>query len=255
MDLNATITTIQETAKQAAGVKTTPLFDGRKLLLEQNGERQILDALPAIRRHTVTRLNDILNAVERYAKAGGTIWHNTEAVVLLNSDAANLDRVTLPLNYCEQFKSVWAIKAGVAMDQKTLVHWLRHAMHGTGVETLIPIFRKIEFDRSGRSGGNLKHGDESFGRSIEEKVVNAVDVPEGFTVEIPCFDIADLKRTYHVDLTVDIDIQQEKFILTPLPDQITRAVQQAEDDIHDYLRAELEKIEDLGSVQVFYGAP
>lgn len=252
---NDTLQTIQQTAVKAQAVHVTHLFDGRKLLVSQGGEREMIDTPPGLRRHTVTRLNDILVAVERYANSGGTIWHDTEAVVLLIQDAAALDRVTLPLAHSEQFDELHKIRQGGNFDQKALVRWLRHTMHGAGVEGIIPVFRKVEFERGARGGGTIKHGDESYGRSIEEKIVSAADVPESFAVEIPVFDIADLVRPYRIELTVEIDMQNERFVITPLPDQITRAVQQAEDDIHDYLVHGLSEIEDVGSVNVFYGSP
>lgn len=256
--LQEAIKFIQDTAVSAAGVTTRELFDGRQLLITQNGHRELLDVPPELRQHQVSRLSDILVAVERYAATGGSIWHDTQAVVLLIDDEPGRDRVTLPLHFAEQFCAIKKIADGVNFDQKTFVRWLRHTMNGAGVEAMVPVFRSIEFDRSGRTGGILKHGDESFGRSIEQRVANAADVPEQFAISVPCFDVADLTTTYRIELTVDIDVQNERFLVTPLPDQVTRAIQQAEDDVHNYLVRGLERLRDeegIDNVEIFYGCP
>lgn len=217
--------------------------DDRYLLID--GEKHELP--PQRREHTVECLDTFIDAVKHYGTKA-SVWHDDGAIVCLIEDEDRRDTVRLPLAYSDQWAELTAI-AGKPLAQKQLVLFLKQKMRGAIDDTLLAAVRRIEFKRRSDGSGNIQHGKESLGKSIEAEVQGIDAIPEMAVANVAVYSTPGCEIKSGVGLSLDIDVEAQQFSLTPFADEIPTAINVVQAAIHDLL------VESLGDTPVFHGTP
>lgn len=232
-------------AVKAAGVSITPINgDPTQVIVSQNGTH-IFHDIENYRTHVVNSLDSMLAAIARYCERG-TVWHCEGSVVAVTDDGQRLDSITLPLVKSEQFTALAALKPE-GLDQRAMIRLLRHDLANCTDGTLLPLVRKVEFKSGSTSRADIEKGRESLGRSVDAAVSISQDLPDQVTVHVPVYKTHGVNSRVSVVCSLDVNLQTERFVLTPLPGEIQEAIDTAQDTLH----AELSTTK----TPVFYGKP
>lgn len=232
-------------AVRAAGVSITPINgDPTQVIVSQNGTH-IFHDIENYRAHVVNSLDSMLVAIARYCEHG-TVWHCEGSVVAVTDDGQRLDSITLPLVRSEQFTALAALKPE-GLDQRAMIRLLRHDLANCTDGTLLPLVRKVEFKSGSTSRADIERGHESLGRSVNAAVSISQDLPDLVTVSVPVYKTDGVGGRVPVACSLDVNLQTERFVLTPLPGELQRAM----DAVQGVLHAELSTTE----TPVFYGRP
>ncbi|MCP4571456.1 MAG: hypothetical protein GY838_03820 [bacterium] len=218
-----TLDQIQRTAVEAADVTVTPIPGDAHNVIVAKGDQYEFHELPAPdRRHQVDTLDDLMQAADRWKAQ--VCWHGEPAIVLELDDVDRRDVVTMPLKLHDQFSAVVGLGlAGTAMKQAAILRWLKITMVDAIEDaTLVGSLRTIRFKHSAAGSSKIEHGDESFGRDVENAVHGVEDIPEGFVVYVPKYANIFPDSRLQIRMSLEIDTSAETFRIGPLPGEIDR---------------------------------
>lgn len=222
----------------------------------KDGEWSSYDADPEPRDHTVKDLSSLKTFVDDHIAGNDEtalrVWYSIEAVILIVDDDTRRDRLTLPLKLSPQMTSLQAMeKQPKAIKQTELVRWLRTMMAGamSRCPNLLEIVRRVKFvvNQSGQSIAT--HGKTSVGRSIETEMTGVATIPELVEFTIPVFDASFPGINAVVPVAIDIDAGTESFTLIPIPGEIAKRL----DDAEQALGEDVEEV--ISGVPAFRGTP
>lgn len=237
---------------KAAGVTHEELFDGRQLLIKHDAGYELIDRPPPPRSHTVFRVDDLIAAAVQFSAAGnGVIFLGRRKAVLVCDCEDRRETVTLSWGMSTQYETVVGL-GSESFDQRQAVWLWRHTLAGCAPPQFHDVFRQVTFERASNATGRIAHGDESMGRSIEAAIAKTDGVPEAIAVHMPLFTLPDFRDRYEIRITIDIDLQSQRFRFCPLPD----ACREAEDIALAELRTDIVrrlKEADSEEVSVYVG--
>lgn len=243
-----TLEQIRQLAVNAAMPKIIPIpGDERTVIIATDGGVEYRDIPPPVIAHTVGTLEDLI----AFAKAGtpdkSSIWHDEDGVVLLLDESDRRDFVKLPFEYSKEFALMVQLEATDSfMTQAAFVRMLRIKLRVD--PSIVNVFRTIDFKRLDGSKGDIQHGKESLGRSVEAAVQGTVAIPEELVIGLPLYETLGERQNYSVRCAVEVDAQQGTFKLTPFAGETAHVLQEHQGNIHRRL---LEHFD----VNVYYGSP
>jgi hypothetical protein len=223
-------------------------FDPRKAYVAHAGTLKETIVPAPLLEGNVETFQSLFEAVETFGGAAASVWHNSDRIVAMFDNADRLEVVGMQLRYSDQFEAIR--KLPKTFDQRALVLFLKRNLAGAVDDTLISIFRQIDFTKREEGGTKLNHGDESLGRGVHAAVTGRSEIPEFITATVLVYSNPDVLFRATIRLSVDIDVQRCVIDLTPLPDEIENAVVAAQNEIGERLRSEAPD-----NVTVFYGVP
>lgn len=209
--------------------------------------------VPPSRKHTVGSLESFVQLVRVAAFAGAketppqhpAVWYSHERVVLLYDDDERYDRATCELGLSDQMGALAdiATPAGKAFEQKALVRWLRVTMRGcetTSSDDLLREVRTVKFSKRSDDAAELEKTRASIGKSLQAEMVGAAGLPEYVRLRVPVFLNPHLAvAVADVEVAVEVDLAEQRFVLTLCPGEWERAVKAGEDYLAQDLTAEL----------------
>lgn len=241
---------IQETAVKAAGAQVLrTAVDSREAFVVNNGELTPILIPPPLRNHALGSVGALCEFAETFA-AKGSVWHDEEQIVVVLDNDDRRDVATLDLEKSAPFVRLeFLADKRPALTQRDLIRLLRHELRSAGAEHVLSSVKRLDFKRSNDGRSNLEHGKESLGRSVEMAVNSAEAIPEFFlsTVSVYTTPGAEYQKTIYA--TLEIDVQNERFVVLPDDDSITDAIHDVQHDLHGAL------VEALGDIPVYYGRP
>lgn len=242
---------IQDTAVKAAGATVVKVpGDDRIAYLVNDGKVTHLDLPPPNRNHQLLSVPALVALASEHAE--GAVFHNDEKVVLVLDSGDRREFATVKLEKSSAFSRLQQMAAGDsggrAFTQPQLVRLLRHDLRNAGVDHVLASIRRVEFKRNGSGKGEVQHGRESMGRSVEAAVQGVGDIPEFFNATVPVYLTpgADFHKTVYC--TLEIDSANERFVILPDADSLAAAINAAQADLQEALDGELEH-------PVYFGAP
>ena len=137
---------------------------------------------------------------------------------------------TLPLTYTDTFKMLMGTLP--LMTQKEFVRLLRITLRGclSHDSKLIEIVRNLKFTSAGEVNANLSHGNESLGKRISNQVMGTDAIPEEIAIFVQVYEeLPDYRNT--IRCAIEIFPEENRFRLTPYPNEIVTAVRDAQDKI------------------------
>lgn len=196
--------------------------DPRRAYLVANGVCTPTAVEPPLLKSPVETFESLFDAIKTFGGEAASVWHNRHSVVAMLDNADRLEGVRLALRMSEQFKALTSLPK--AFDQRSLILFLKRNLAGAVDDTLISIFRRLDFTKREEATGNVKHGDESLGRGVHAAVTGSAEIPEFLTATIIVYSNPEIRFPVTVRLSIDIDVQRCVIELTPLPDEIERAI-------------------------------
>lgn len=241
---------IQDTAVKASGATVVKVADhARRGYVVANGELKEVDVPPPLRDHGLRSVESLVAFAERFSEKA-VIWHNEQQVSVVVDDVDRRDVATLPLVKSQAFVCLAALaEAKRPINQRAFIRILRTDLRNAGAEHVLSAVKRLEFKRTSDGRSNVEHGKESLGRSVEAAVNSAELIPESFTATIPVYTTPGADFHKQITCIVEIDAQNEQFVLLPDADDLAQAVHSAQSDLQERIGGE------LSSTPVYYGAP
>lgn len=257
---------IQRTAIEAADAKIVRIpGDERRVLVQHIDKLQEYDVPPPLRKHVVHSLDDLIEYAKQVATLvdadGGphpVVWHGTRQVVLVVDDGDRRDTVTFPLTHSGRLNRLSQLeREKTSFDQKRFVRLLRIEL-GMANDPIVAKFRKLDWKVADDSTGNVQHGKDRMGKAIQAEVQGVDELPEEISVSVPVYQEAGERQEYVVRCAVEIDPINQLFFLIPLPEEIQKAIDNAQADIERRLLDGLlveGMVESPATIPVYYGTP
>jgi len=177
-----------------------------------------------------------------------TFYDETAIQVIRDEDSRVLS--TCPMDFSPQF--AWLkTKSGGAFDQKAFVRLLRIDFRGCldAAPDLLGLVRNLKFTNAGQAVGNIQHGRESLGKSIESQVSGESSIPEEIRVSVPVWKNWNVRES--IMCAIEIESQTQQFRLTPYPNELDNALDRSLMALHAFLAGG----EDSKRPPVFRGHP
>ncbi len=235
---------IQKTAAESQKAEIVPIGgDGRKLLIRIGHELHEREVPPPVRAHTVSTLD----ALTDYAKklddpTKAVIWHAEDAIVLVLDDQDRRDIVSMPLYKSQPFLAASKLTpAATPLSQQDVIGTLRHLLGAP--KEVVAIFRSVDFQRADGATGEVHHGKNTLGKSVNAQLVNADRVPEELRLSIPVFTNFGLNSPFPLTLNVDVDPVRAMFRLVVAAGGLEELMDQAQQRIAQSLESLLDDTE------------
>lgn len=219
-------------AGQTANALTPQIIDSKdpeNLHFAIGGAVQVLPKKPTPRAHevrTIEALTDFIAAGD----AGWRVWHHDEAVELICDDETRRDKVTMPLEHTDVWKTVASL--GDWMEQARFVRLLRVELHSAlPPSVLLEKVRKLRSENSASASGDVQHASRGFGREIGAKVSGESEIPEEVILSVPVYGNPGERQAVAVRCAVEIDAARFMLRLVPMPDELTLALEIVQRDI------------------------
>lgn len=262
MDLTKdAIMQIETTAVKAAGVSVVkPGAEPAHVyfLAKPDGSIEQREAEPAPIAAVLADLPAAIAVAKAWAGEADTdvaVWYSRDQVVVLRQQLIRRDRATLTLRKSATFKAICELDDAddEPMSQKDFIWLLRSKMPNALLRNhpnFITTLRQIKASSGGESLGDVQHGRESLGRSVNASVTATGDLPEVLMLTTPVYVDPEIDHNeLTIACTLKIEPAEVKFALVPQPDAVELAAQAAEKFVGDYLSSE------LGAIPVFHGVP
>lgn len=247
---------LQTTAQQAqAAVKIDLPGDGRTAYVSQGGALRELKVPTAVRNHIVRRLDDLIDMANRHAEADNpVIWHDQKQVTLIVDDDDRRDRAVFPLESTSMFLRMLRLEAEEPLfSQQQLIRLLRVEFELDSAK--IGIFRRIDWTSSRSGQGVVEHGKESLGRSIEQQVKGAQEIPESIVIPISLYRNRGEDQEYPIRCLVNFDIDQAAIQIIPAPGELDHSLHAHQMNIRSRLEEAFGKTNDDSAVRIYFGTP
>lgn len=201
---------------------------------------------PRSRQHLLRSFSDLLALVDDEGMVSTPeVWYSPTQVDVLLDRANRREVVSMPLEMSERWKTLLSLREGRSFSPPDAVRFLRFSLPNSGdqVAKLLPVLRRINFERSGAGETVAEHGRESWGKKVETKVQQHDQIPEVFDVDVRPYTnpgLEPVKAT--VQIGVHIDTEKQEIVLKPLADQLDSATNAAQSRVRDLLDAALKYV-------------
>lgn len=121
----------------------------------------------------------------------------------------------------------WVLKPAGPMRQQEFIRLLRITLRGclSPDSNLLGIVRNLKFSAAADGGGNIQHGRESVGRSLQAQVTGESAIPEEVTLMVQTFDNVKVARP--IACAIEVNPQDQTLQLTPYPMEARRAMDES----------------------------
>lgn len=195
-------------------------------------------------------IDSLVAAVSRFHGGPCSIWHDDVRIVAMLNDTDRRELIAMPLALSQQWAAIQQLPG--SFKPKQFILWLKTKMAGATADGAEIPFRSVDFERRDAANVRVDRDRESLGREVHSAVRS--DIPETIDVNIRIYSNLPLIQT--IRLSIDPDPQREVIDVTPLADEMARAMVAAQEDLHDRLIAACEElIHDAVDVTVIHGCP
>lgn len=231
-----TLQLIQETAVKgsgAAGKAVVLPIPGqpahRVTIVTADGKVDMQELQPYPRGHTLDGLFEAIAYANTKGDAeNSVVWFDECGLVIVLDDATRRDVANAELTFSPQFACLMEIpESGKAYIQTAFRRLLRVTLRGcTPNDMLLDWVSDCEFGSKGNSVGTITKDRSSFGKDIEQMAQSKDrgECPSEITLSMPVFDDPGLRELRRVVCDVEIQLAEQKFLLTPLPGEIKAAI-------------------------------
>lgn len=244
------IASMADGASDPVALKEYKLIGDRTLRLNPDGSHAIEDNPPNVREHEVFSLTDLM-AMAKLRNAD-TVWHSNQMVQLRFDDKYRQDHAVMPLETAKSLALLQSLPK--SYDQGQLVRILKTVLAGKVPADLITTIRTVNFTKMEETRSTVDATRDGLGRTVERAVTGAGKIPETFPVMTQAFVNAIPDLNEEVIVTLDVDLEQKRFVLDIQGDSLLAF----EDLAHAELRKRIDQL--LGDVKyqvsgIFHGNP
>lgn len=209
---------------------------------------------PPKREHVVNELDSLIRLAVRAKEESKSpvLWHCETGVILVWDDDDRREQAAWPLTRSQLWQSIGEVN-GRALKQPLMIRLLRFALaDAISAPELLDAIRTVKFTRKSDASGEINHGRESMGRSVDLEVTGAATLPENVLLHnVSIYD----ELSYPLDLRfgLEVNVSEETFELCALAGVLTAARRETQIELGRVLT---EAIKAAGiEVPVFFGTP
>lgn len=230
---------IQRTAVRASSIqKLHEHRNGRTVVYGVNDLIKEFDLGVPPRAHFVTTRESLVAFVSSNNLDDYSMWCDDEMVTLLCNHADRQDKVTLQLLVSRQFIALRGMEEnGGRFGQRDFVRMLSR-IFGLAEPTVAP-FRRLDFHVLQVTEGDVRHGKDRIGKSVNAEVKGTIEIPEEIIVTVPIYETPGETDRYPVRLLIDLDAQRSEIICVPEPGELRMTMHQHQVEMIRRLRQEL----------------
>lgn len=216
-----TIAELAQGALKPAVIKTA----NEEVLVGAGGV--VLDRTPLIERRS--HVFSALDAFPELDTASYWMWLDGSHLraAMLYHDADRRDRATFAVGPTKPAADFAAyVSGGTWFSQRDFVRLLRVALAGCVANpALASCVASVKWTAGAVAEGEVKHGRESISRDLKAEVLGVSAIPEEVAVSLRAWD--GLPFMLEFNCAVEVDVQNQRFRLTPLGDAFDDALYRA----------------------------
>jgi len=156
-------------------------------------------------------------------------YNHTGVLVIFNVHGRLEETAKYEVQYSQEWGAINS-NEGSRLTQKEFIEAMRKFSDRDGTAQVIASVREVEFGRTAQAKGTVKRGDESMGRSIEDKIANVDKIPEQFQVKVNAVLHDDFDQIALI-FDVDIDAEHQTFSFKYQPNEHDRALRAIADEV------------------------
>lgn len=123
------------------------------------------------------------------------------------------------------------------LTQRAFIDWIRHKMHGTGLNSLIPALREIQWSQNAETAGTFLRGRESLGKSVDAAIANFDKFPETVAIVVSRFpEYTELMLPVRLELHIEALPAEQCFSIWVNSDDIENAAVATQRNIRNVIR-------------------
>lgn len=236
---------IRDLASQADGPKVLATGDPSQVVYYVDGDLHVFSKPRPPRAHRIERLSDLVafaNREDGFDPEAVSVWVDTDnGVIVAINDKTASDHAVFKLAYTDRYSTVRGLAGGAWLCQRDFVRLLAFdLMDCLAPVSLLEKVRKVRFENSTATMGDVRRDRESMGQTIASRVEAAAgDLPEYVYLVCGVYNVPEVVSTATVTCMVEVDSARGTFRLSPIPDAITLADLSASEAILTYLRDNL----------------
>ena len=185
------------------------------------------DPFPA-RASTCYTLDSFLAAVERYKEDTSVIFVSRDvAQMTIDDEGYRENAIALTLTISDERKALTGLPC--TLTQRQAINFLRENFRDERLMNLVAALRKVDFTRLATGSSEVKHGADSFGKTVERKIQATDSIPESVTISVPWFNTKGLCAKFDFEIGIEILTSDESFRLFAMPNAFSKAQTKAID--------------------------
>lgn len=243
-------------ATEANGIEVVENEATGKIFIRQGKDFKIVERPALDRNGSLHGLDDlIIAALDGDMVTNPEVFHNDDEITLILDRSDGHERMTMKLSTTNRFEKLINMQGkGNQIAPRSLIRMLRFELSGTGIDHVIASLRKLDFTRKSDGSSVTEHGKESLGKNVEASIQQADSIPEEFNITVPVYSNAGLRdlSTVTIAMGIHIDVFEQTIELSPLADEIQKALVTAQRAIGQHLRLRMQ-VDSVG-VPVFNGS-
>jgi hypothetical protein len=229
--------------------------------VRQGDKLERVEAKPGPVKHIAQELKTIADFANRH-KTTATLWVATGMdganAKCLMADKPEGDQACIFLKHSDPFAELTKLQSNwqkMPFKQHDLVLSLRTTFaNAIDAKTdLLGCVRSVRFRTQAESSGVIEKGRASVGKSIEQQVSGAREIPEEVVFSVPVYASGHMVYV-SVRVAIEVDMGKEQFFLIPLPGEIEKALATARLSIASWVVNQLEEDSPVRD-KVYFGAP
>ena len=219
-------------AKEAVAPRIIDIPGGKVLLTVEGSAPEIIEKDDVLHSDVVSSMGSMLEWC--------SVYEETELYIKVQKDRVSVDanrsraHLTQKLQFKLEFTRAFSdLSAWVERprSQQQVVAALRTALSGTFDDPMLPIFRRLDFQRKNDGSRSVNHTGESLGKSVEARAQTASgEIPEILVFSTPVYsNVASAPCVLRFAL--DVDANQELIKIAPVGDCIPSAFAEAQSEL------------------------
>lgn len=207
-------------------------------------ERRVCE--PAPRNYTARTLTGLCEQINHFNNdfvpdGGVCVFVGRGEIVVSIGEDVRRDHVSMPLVFSQPFE--WLREAkdnGRTLTQKELVWLLRSTFRNDVVPaSFCTDIRQVRFVNGSDGHSEVGHGSEGLRKSVQASM--AMGSGNALPEEIGMFalvyeGVAEIETRFRVNVAVDVNLAESKFVLKVLPGEVERCEIDAVSNIAEYIR-------------------
>lgn len=207
-----------------------------------NGERFYEDVPAPLFEREVQTIDSLVKAVASFGGDSPTVYVSESVAVAILCDTDRRETVTMRFSSSVQAEAMNQLMRGV--NQQQMIKTLRTQFAGCiEFDDFLIRMRRLEFTESAENRGEIVHGRDSLGASVDRAVVSQMgEIPEEVWVTISRFSTPhDFSTTMRFQCAVVLDTANKQVALKPIGDQYDTQCQEVLAAMTTYIRDQLTK--------------
>lgn len=224
-------------------------------LLNPNGTVERMECEPAPQQARAESLHSLM--AWTILGPAPEVWYDRTGIWGLPNAESRREHIHMPLELSPQFSLLSVMGRHGALDQRAFLRQLKIDLADCIEPGLIEQFRKVTFKQQVDQEQRVGQQKASIGKKIEAEINSDLSLPDYVTLSPQVF--MGLENVEAVRCALEINIEQQKFQLIPLPLACENAIKRTMEWLDtrlEFLIAELNHgLESRTVVPIYYGRP